>query len=276
MLSKRQQCMNAVQQYKEIFQCPICKSAMRLSELGQLQCDNRHAFDIAKQGYLNLLQRPIESMYSKELFEARFEVISSGLYDEVQQAIAEKLGAGLILDTGCGEGSHLTRILAAADEDVFGVGIDIAKEGILAAAKFNSGSIWTVGDLANSPFQESSFETILNFLSPANYDEFKRLLVPRGQLIKVIPGEQYLMELRAQAFAGSDKESYNNEQTIARFREQLSNMQVEHIKYTKELSPALAQKLILMTPMGWHVEGKEQIELPEITIDLHILTGQCG
>lgn len=273
MLSKRQQCMNAVQQYKEIFQCPICKSKMQLSELGQLQCESRHAFDIAKQGYLNLLQKPMQSMYSKELFEARFEVISSGLYDEVQQAIACQLAPGLMLDTGCGEGSHLTRIIAAA-EGVYGVGIDIAKEGILAAAKFNSGSIWTVGDLANSPFQAASFETILNFLSPANYEEFKRLLKPGGKLIKVIPGEHYLKELRLQAFAGSDKESYNNEQTINRFKEQLTNVQVEHVQYTKPLTPELAQKLVLMTPMGWHVEGKEQIELPEITIDLYILTGQ--
>lgn len=266
--------MNAVQQYEEFFQCPICKSAMQLSELGQLQCTNRHAFDIAKQGYLNLLQKPMQSMYSKELFEARFDVISSGLYDEVQQAIASKLTHGLILDTGCGEGSHLTRIIAAADKDVYGVGIDIAKEGILAAAKFNSGSIWTVGDLANSPFQASSFETILNFLSPANYEEFKRLLAPGGQLIKVIPGENYLKELRMQAFAGSEKEAYNNEQTIGRFREQFSNVQVEHIQYTKALTPELARKLVLMTPMGWHVEEKGQIELPEITIDLYILTGQ--
>jgi len=265
--------MNAVQQYKEIFQCPICKRQMQLSELGQLQCESRHAFDIAKQGYLNLLQKPMQSMYSKELFEARFEVISSGLYDEVQQVIARQLTPGLMLDTGCGEGSHLTRIIAAA-EGVYGVGIDIAKEGILAAAKFNSGSIWTVGDLANSPFQAASFETILNFLSPANYEEFKRLLKPGGKLIKVIPGEHYLKELRLQAFAGSDKESYNNEQTINRFKEQLTNVQVEHVQYTKPLTPDLAQKLVLMTPMGWHVEGKEQIELPEITIDLYILTGQ--
>lgn len=276
MLSKRQQCMNAVHQYKEIFQCPICKSSMQLSELDQLQCENGHAFDIAKQGYVNLLQKPMQSMYSKELFEARFDVISSGLYDEVQQTIASKLTPGLVLDTGCGEGSHLTRIIAATNEDVYGVGIDIAKEGIVAAAKFNPGSIWTVGDLANSPFQVSSFETIINFLSPANYEEFKRLLAPGGQLIKIIPGEYYLTELRKQAFAGSNKESYNNEQTITRFRDQLSNVQVEHVKYTKALTPELAEKLVLMTPMGWHVEEKKQIELLEITIDLHILIGQLG
>lgn len=273
MQSKRQQCMNAVEQYKEIFQCPICKSQMQLSELGQLQCENRHAFDIAKQGYVNLLQKPIQSMYSKELFEARYDVISSGLYDEIQQQIAKKLAPGLILDTGCGEGSHLTRIVAAR-EDIFGVGIDIAKEGIIAAAKFNSGSIWTVGDLAKSPFQQESFETILNFLSPANYGEFKRLLKPNGQLVKVIPGEHYLRELREQAFAGSEKETYNNEQTIARFKEQFADVEVERIIYTKKLSPELAEKLILMTPMGWHVEHKAQLQLNEITIDLHIVNGQ--
>lgn len=273
MLSKRQQFMHTVNEYEEIFQCPICREAMQLSSLGQLQCEKRHAFDIAKQGYLNFLQKPIQSMYSKELFEARYKVISSGLYDEVQQEIASIMDEGTVLDTGCGEGSHLARILTYKQSSI-GVGIDIAKEGIISAAKFNNGQIWAVADLAKSPFQQESFQSVLNFLSPANYSEFKRLLKPSGKLIKVIPGENYLHQLRTQAFAGSEKETYSNEQTIERFKEQFEKVSVKQLTYTKSLSSELAKNLIQMTPMGWHVDHKEQLKLDEITIDVHILCGE--
>lgn len=273
MLSKRQQFMHTVNKYEEIFQCPICTGEMQLSSLGQLQCKNRHAYDIAKQGYVNFLQKPIQSMYSNELFEARHKVISSGLYDEVQQTIANMFDEGIILDTGCGEGSHLARILTYKQSSI-GIGIDIAKEGILAAAKYNNGSIWIVADLAKSPFQTESFHTILNFLSPANYSEFKRLLKPDGKVIKVIPGENYLQQLRAQAFAGSDKETYSNERTIERFKEQFKEVTIKPVTYTKALTAELGKDLIQMTPMGWHVNQKEQLKIDEITIDVHILCGK--
>lgn len=212
-------------------------------------------------------------MYSNELFEARHKVISSGLYDEVQQTIANMFDEGIILDTGCGEGSHLARILTYKQSSI-GIGIDIAKEGILAAAKYNNGSIWIVADLAKSPFQTESFHTILNFLSPANYSEFKRLLKPDGKVIKVIPGENYLQQLRAQAFAGSDKETYSNERTIERFKEQFKEVTIKPVTYTKALTAELGKDLIQMTPMGWHVNQKEQLKIDEITIDVHILCGK--
>ena len=273
MLSKRQMAIDAMQQHEEMLQCPLCKEPMHVTDTGSLQCTARHAYDIAKQGYVYLLTKPMQSMYSKELFEARHDVIASGLYDEVQQSVAQLLPAGRVLDTGCGEGSHLVRMLATR-EDVMGVGIDIAKEAIVAAAKFATGPIWCVGDLANSPYRAGSFSSILNFLSPANYDEFKRLLSEDGVVIKVVPEAGYLQELRAQAFADSEKETYSNEQTVARFKENFTQVEQHRITYTKPLAQELVPKLLQMTPMGWHVEQKEQVQLPQITIDVSILVGR--
>lgn len=216
-------------------------------------------------------------MYSKELFEARQQIIVSGLYDTMQQTIASLIEgeAPVILDTGCGEGSHLQRICTKLENSV-GVGIDIAKEGILAAAKFYEGLIWCVGDLANSPYNAQSFDTILNILSPANYEEFKRLLKPGGKVIKVVPQAGYLKELRAQAFADSEKESYSNEQTVERFKESFDRVAVTRITYTMPLEVSLVPKLLEMTPMGRHIENHKAIEISEITIDLNILVGACS
>ena len=272
-LSKRAESIIRMQQFNS-FACPHCKEPMQVEADGRLQCENRHSFDVAKQGYVYMLAKPMNSMYSKELFDSRHHIITNGLYDRVQQKIAEIIGitGAQILDTGCGEGSHLARICTRL-EGATGVGIDISKEAIIAAAKFNPGQIWCVGDLAKSPYQAESFDIILNFLSPANYEEFARLLKNGGKVIKVVPQENYLKELRMQAFADTEKENYTNESTVARFKEQFANVTVERITYTMPLAESDVPKLLQMTPIGWHVENKDTISLREITIDLDILVG---
>ena len=276
-LSKRALSIQKMKQQQAIFACPICSEAMTISEEGKMSCPVNHSFDVAKQGYINLMHRPATTMYSKELFEARQAIIVSGLYDKLQQKIAQLIGtqAPIILDTGCGEGSHLHRICNMS-ENAVGVGIDIAKEGIIAAAKNYNEQIWCVGDLANSPYNVGTFDTILNILSPANYEEFKRLLKSGGNVIKVVPQTGYLKELRAQVFADSEKESYSNDQTVERFKESFDHVQVERITYTMPLASELVRKLLEMTPMGWHIENRDAIKLTEITIDLNILIGTCN
>lgn len=274
LLSKRAQSIQQFQQIIEIFACPLCKQQMTMSDEGKMSCPSNHSFDVAKQGYIYLLSRPMQSMYSKDLFESRHEVIQSGIYDQVQQVIAGEINDQypIILDTGCGEGSHLHRICQRLDGAI-GVGVDIAKEGIVAAAKFYNEEIWCVGDLANSPYNEAAFDVILNFLSPANYEEFKRLLKPGGRVIKVVPQENYLKELRVQAFADSEKENYSNEQTVERFKASFNKVDIKRVTYTLPLAEHLVQKLLEMTPIGWHIEHKENIKLQQITIDLDLLIG---
>lgn len=272
-LSKRMMAITQMQRHESIFACPICSQPITVSDTGTLSCERQHSFDVAKQGLIHLLPRAVTSMYSKELFESRHEVITSGLYDNVQQKVAELLlEEPLILDTGCGEGSHLARI-CARKQGAVGVGIDIAKEGIVTAAKNYADFIWCVGDLANSPYRAGAFNTILNFLSPANYGEFKRLLAPGGQVIKVVPQENYLKELRMQAFADSEKEAYSNAETVARFKENFDTVDIYRVTYTMPLEESLVPKLLEMTPMGWHIQDRTQIKLAEITIDLDILVG---
>lgn len=274
-ISKKEASIQSIEPYMGIFACPICQRDMQLNDTGTMSCAKKHSFDMSRQGHINFMTKPVVSMYSKELFEARQQVITSGLYDPLQQAIADLLtGEQVILDTGCGEGSHLARICAQLPH-AFAVGIDIAKEGILVAAKSYSEEVWCVGDLANSPFQSESFTTILNILSPANYEEFKRLLQPNGKVVKVVPQTDYLKELRVQAFADSEKESYSNAQTVERFATSFAKVNVQRMTYTVPLATALVPKLLQMTPMGWHIENRAAVELPQITIDVDILVGEA-
>src|SRR5699024_9854316 len=126
----------------------------------------------------------------------------------------------MIADLGCGEGSHLQSILEnLSDNNIVGVGLDISKEGILMAAKKYANPIWLVGDLAKPPFADHSFHVILNILSPANYNEFKRILAPDGLAIKVVPRSHYLQELRDALFVNDENNDYQNDHTVSLFKE---------------------------------------------------------
>ncbi|MGG2104713.1 putative RNA methyltransferase [Lysinibacillus pakistanensis] len=272
-LSKRAAGAALMNNNLSLFACPICQESMTIQEQGRMVCSANHSFDIAKQGYINMLTHGAASKYSKELFESRKMVIDSGIYDEIEDKIIELIApAQTVLDTGCGEGSHLARIMA--EKKGIGVGIDIAKEGILAASRHYPEQIWCVGDLAKSPFAKSSFDAILNMLSPANYEEFKRLLTPGGCVVKVVPQSRYLHELRAQLYADSDKESYSNDQIVARFKESFMEVSVKRITYTTPFATELIPALLEMTPMGWHKKEGAAICLNEITIDVDILVGR--
>lgn len=277
-VSKRMASILYMKENELLFACPICGKAMNVHDVGNILCENNHSFDIAKQGYVNFTTKPIHTMYSKKLFESRKEIINSGLYDKIQKRIATFIGYEVktILDTGCGEGSHLAKICSYLPQNVVAVGIDIVKEGIMEAAKYYEQKIWCVGDLAKSPYQAKSFDTILNFLSPANYDEFKRLLKQNGKVIKVVPQTNYLKELRKQAFANSEKENYSNEETVERFKEHFLNVRQERITYTLPIEQSLVPKLLEMTPLGWHIHDINEVQLDEITIDLEILIGEIS
>lgn len=274
-LSKRAAGAALMDKNMTLFACPICQESMVIFEQGRLVCSSNHSFDIAKQGYVNMLTHGAVSKYSKDLFESRKAVIDSGIYDLVEDKIGELIAkAETVLDTGCGEGSHLARIMEDKRGNSIGIGIDIAKEGILAASRHYPEQIWCVGDLAKSPFAKSSFDAILNILSPANYEEFKRLLTHNGCVVKVVPQSGYLHELRAQLYADSTKESYSNEQIVARFKESFADVSVERITYTVPLATELVPALLEMTPMGWHKKEEANIQLNEITIDVDVLVGR--
>ncbi|MCM3079945.1 methyltransferase domain-containing protein [Brevibacillus invocatus] len=161
------------------------KKRMKVMYAKSLLCSSGHCFDLAKQGYVNLLTRPHKTKYDSQLFEARQKVSISGFFEPLISHISERIPHMMkpscdmirMLDAGCGEGSHLTaiqnRILARTNLNIFGVGVDISKEGIRIAARSTS-DIWCVGDLAHCPFKDQSFHVILNLLSPSNYSDFRR------------------------------------------------------------------------------------------------------
>lgn len=288
MMNKKLKSAALMKRHEMMFQCPLCAADMTVIDLKSLICRNRHTFDIAKAGYLNVVQHSSAVKYDKDLFEARRAIAAGGFFEPLERMVTDRMKqAGLpsgktvtILDAGCGEGSHLARITEKLQSrsglSLLGVGMDLSKTGILAAAKHEREAIWCVADLANAPFRNRSINVILNILSPSNYAEFKRLLSDDGIVIKAIPKGGHLKELREAFYDAPEKPSRSD--PADRFRAHFDLKDRTELIYRTVLDRQQLLPLIKMTPLSWNAE-KERIasfakkESASITVHLDILIG---
>lgn len=277
-----------------LFRCPVCERELGISRSNSLYCSKGHNYDLAKQGYINLLLKQEKGGYDKQLFAARKVISDSGFFDPMRKALSKlirEIGKGegwsevRILDAGCGEGSHLAwiwRDLKAKKTgfaDLTGVGIDLSKEGIRVAAKEHRDIIWCVADLTKLPLQNQQFDLVLNILSPANYGEFKRVLKEHGILVKLLPTADYLIELRELLFKGTDKELYENDSVKKHFANSFQLVKEQQINYKVLFKEENLEHLIKMTPLTWNAD-QEKIAmiinsgLKSITVAFDLLVGK--
>ena len=118
------------------FLCPVCREILSKNS-SSLACGNRHSFDIAKEGYVNLAVGKSDSGDSPEMCRGRHEFLSADYYLPFASAIADeciKNGSKSICDAGCGEGYYLRSIKKRLPEASF-VGLDLAKTSVKIASK---------------------------------------------------------------------------------------------------------------------------------------------
>lgn len=280
--------------YGHLFACPICTCPMGVGEETSLRCFNNHSFDLARQGYVNLLAGGGKSSrYDSKLFTARLALAREGFFINLQRAIESLIvqftpnlteDAPLVLiDMGCGEGSHLAYIKSGLSQALqarpVGIGLDIAKSGIRLAAATYENIIWCVADIAQAPLKSGSCHVLLNILSPANYLEFKRLLCADGIAIKVFPGAQYLQELRSAIYTGGPRETYDNSDSAELFPRHFRLLASRELRYEQKLTATQLNYLLQMTPLTWDALPRQLQEvrkkgLDTITIHFNIMVGK--
>jgi len=182
--------------------CPLCQQSLAMEE-NSLKCPNRHSYDISKFGYVNLAPQAKQAKdYDKTSFQNRQVILESGFYqhilDELQDLLQTLPEEQTILDVACGEGYYARKIQEKfPNKEIYA--FDLSKDSIQLAAKSDQSLAvkWFVGDLAHLPVQDQSMDVLLDIFSPANYHEFQRVLKKEGLIIKVIPTENHLKEIRA-------------------------------------------------------------------------------
>ena len=280
MLKKIERGTMFIQTQSDLFRCPTCHQMMHAQEKA-LVCLEGHRFDVSKKGTLYFLNHQIKTDYDREMFEHRRKLIVHGMYQPLLDLLQPFCQNQRILDVGCGEGSFLQQLNEQATL-LPSVGFDISKEGIYLASDYGENVFWCVADLTNLPFQEDRFTTILNIFSPSNYQEFQRVLVDGGQLIKVVPRSGFLKELRA-AFYPEDekKQHYSNQAVVEKFQETFRESERQTLTYVFDIPESCQLSLLEMSPLEWGVsmEIKEKLQkkpLKRITIDLDILIGRIS
>ncbi|VMM15339.1 23S_rRNA m1G745 methyltransferase [Streptococcus pneumoniae] len=264
------------------FSCPICQENLTLLETN-FKCCNRHSFDLAKFGYVNLAPQIKQSAnYNKENFQNRQQILEAGFYQAILDAVSDLLASSktttTILDIGCGEGFYSRKLQESHSEKTF-YAFDISKDSVQIAAKSepNWAVNWFVGDLARLPIKDANMDILLDIFSPANYGEFRRVLSKDGILIKVIPTENHLKEIRQRVQDQLTNKEYSNQDIKEHFQEHFTILSSQTASLTKTITAEQLQALLSMTPLLFHVDQSkiDWSQLTEITIEAEILVGKA-
>ena len=263
------------------FSCPICQENLALVE-SSLKCSNRHSFDLAKFGYVNLAPQIKQSAnYDKENFQNRQQILEAGFYQNILKGISDilatKPSAKTVLDIGCGEGFYSRKLQESHSDKTF-YAFDISKDSVQIAAKSEPNWVvnWFVGDLVQLPIKDASMDMLLDIFSPANYGEFRRVLSKDGILIKAIPTENHLKEIRQMVQDQLTKKDYSNQDIKEHFQEHFNIQSHQTASLTKPITAEQRQALLSMTPLLFHVDQTkiDWTQLTEITIEAEILVGK--
>lgn len=239
------------------FSCPLCHTPLSRSERS-FSCENRHQFDIAKEGYVNLLpvqhKRSRDPGDSAEMMQARRAFLDAGHYQPLRDAISEQLKVSLpaeasaILDIGCGEG-YYTNAFAESRQDVQTFGLDVSKAAIRAAAKRYPQVMFCVASSHRLPFQESSIDAVVRIYAPCKAEELSRVVKPGGMVITAAPGPRHLLELKGLI--------YKEAQLHAPDAGEIEGFEVieqQSIAYEMNLTGTQAVALLQMTPFAWRAK----------------------
>lgn len=185
--------------------CSVRECAQPLTRLGRtLVCPLGHTYDIARRGYVNLLQpqdrRSPTAGDAKEAMEARARLLAAGVGRSildafVQLAAVDLRDGAVVVDLGSGVGDALA--LLAQRQSIDGVGIDLSTAAAEYAARRFPALTWVVANADRRlPLLDGSVDLVLSFNARRHPAECARVLAPHGTLLVAIPAEDDLIELR--------------------------------------------------------------------------------
>jgi len=244
--------------------CPLCRLALDRQPKVWI-CANRHSFDVAREGYVNLL--PVQHKHSREpgdkpeMIVARREFLQAGHYAPLREAAVEMIAAlqpSSLLDIGCGEG-YYTHALIAPGTDV--IGLDIAKPAVQMAAKRFKGVTWLVGSGALLPMADASVDVVMTLFTPLHVSEIARVLVPGGQVLIATPAADHLQSLREGLF--DEVRAHEPDKFIAEFAPPFELAARRNVRVPLSLTQSGLKQLLAMTPYVWKARPEKRAALEQ-------------
>lgn len=250
--------------------CPICGEPL-IKDGSAWKCAGRHSFDIARQGYVNLLavqqKHSLHPGDTRQQVLARRSFLDGGYYTPIADslcALAVKHGcAGPILDVGCGEGYYSTRLAEALHGEL--IGLDISKEAVRWAAGRHKNALWLCATASRLPVQSASIGVVTSLFALTMPAEFRRVLKPDGAFIQVLAEEDHLLGLKSIIYPELTHKPKQTAPEVPGFRLEESLP----VEFTFTVEGEQVQNLLSMTPHVYRISkaGADRLAATEKLTD---------
>ncbi len=255
--------------------CPYCGDSLRRM-VRSLGCLAGHRFDIARDGYVSLLQThiPAGAGDTAAMVRARSEFLGLGHFAPVAAVLADAAEAiagpraatpaagstGCVADLGAGTGYYLASVLARLPVHS-GLALDISKPALRAAARAHP----RIGAIRCDawrplPVADAAADLVLNVFAPRDGAELRRILRASGRLLVVTPGPDHLSELIGPLGLLSVDER-KHERLADKLGPHFDLVSKREIRRGMVLNHRAAATLAAMGPSAWHAEPDEMADL---------------
>jgi 23S rRNA (guanine745-N1)-methyltransferase len=230
-------------------------------------CPRGHSFDVARNGYINLLQpqdrRSKQPGDTAEAVAARRRLHDRGVTAPLLEAIAglaSITAEDVVLDAGCGDGFYLGSLTRASE--CTSHGLDISIPAIDAAARRYPECEWIVANADRFvPYADATFTRVLSITARMNSAEFRRVIGDDGRLLIAIPAPDDLVELRG---AGRDRVT----RTVETFANEFELVEQHRASTTADLDRDAVHDVLLSI---YRPRRMEQVTATGVTFSLDLL-----
>lgn len=250
--------------------CPVCGEPLLLTDR-QYHCIRSHSFDMARQGYVNLLtvqqKHSLNPGDTRQQVLSRREFLEAGFYAPIADTLietAKELGiSGQLLDVGCGEGWYSAQLADALGSPL--TGLDISKEAVRCAAAKYKGKQWLCATAAHIPVENESVALLTSLFALTLPREFARVLKPGGYFFQVLAAEDHLLGLKGIIY---DQLNFKEKNTVPELPG-FALVKTVPIRFSFTVEGQQIQNLFSMTPHVFRIgkDGAERLRKTEVLTD---------
>ena len=250
--------------------CPVCGEQLNKAA-GSFVCARGHSFDVARQGYVNLLtvdqKHSLHPGDTRQQVLSRREFLEGGSYAPIVSTLIEEAQSlslsGELLDVGCGEGYYAARLSQALGMSL--TGLDISKEAVRCAAGKYKGAQWLCATAAHIPVEDESADLLTSLFALTLPEEFRRVLKPGGYFFQVLAAQDHLLGLKRIIYDHLELKEKDSMPELPGFR----RVKSIPIRFSFTVEGQQVKNLFSMTPHVFRVgkAGAERLEQTELLTD---------